>query len=165
MKNKTFRLLGLSTVFATALTIGFSSCKKDKNDNGGASGQFSATIGSNAFRPSQVEADLSQGFFEIAGIQVVSGDSLILDLGFPDTVTVNSKLNFYSSDLSYVTTKSLKFYSSSASSAHGSVTFTTVDKTNKKLAGKFSGVLYGIFGTSDSLVIKDGQFNTAYKAQ
>ena len=47
--------------------------------------------------------------------------------------------------------------------SHGTVTFTTVDKTNKKIVGKFSGVLYEHGSNPDSVIVKDGQFNTTYE--
>ena len=57
-----------------------------------------------------------------------------------------------------------KLYSGQDDKSHGSVTVTTLDKTNKKIAGKFEGVIYDAFGAKDSVVIKGGQFNTTYIA-
>lgn len=164
MKNKTFRLLGLSTVFATALTIGFSSCKKDKDDNGSSVG-LSATIGANAFKPKVVMGTLNGGYINVMGGAILPGDSAFLNVTFPDTVKVNTKLSFDISDLQLATFTASKLYSGNDSRSHGSVTVTTLDKTNKKVAGKFEGVIYNVFSsTIDSVVIKDGQFNTTYTA-
>src|SRR4051812_23537654 len=93
MKNKTFRLLGLSTVFAFTLAIGMTSCKKDKDDNNSSS-KFSATIGTTAFTPQAVTAMSFSGQIFIAGYMAKSGgDSSVLQIGFPDSVTINSKID------------------------------------------------------------------------
>jgi hypothetical protein len=162
MKNKTFRLLGLSTVFASAVLVGLSSCKKDKDDNNGSSAAFAATINGNAFKPKAVVALSHGGYIDIMGGQTVPGDSLYVDLAIPDSVTLGSKLTFEDAYIEIATFTSSKLYATPADGSHGTVTFTTVDKTNKKIAGKFSGVVYEAFGANDSMVIKDGQFNTTY---
>jgi hypothetical protein len=162
MKNKTFRLLGLSTVFASVVLVGLSSCKKDKDDNNSSSAALSATINGKAFKPIAVKAITDGTDIHIMGGQVVPGDSVFLDLYIPDSVTVNSKLDFEAAYIEIATFTSLELYATPASGSHGTVTFTTVDKTNKKIAGKFSGVVYEAFGRNDSMVIKDGQFNTSY---
>ncbi|THU34732.1 hypothetical protein FAM09_22300 [Niastella caeni] len=163
MKNKNLRLLGLLTVMAAALTIGISSCKKDKDDNG-SSAALSATIGGNAFKPRVVTGTSHNGYISVVGGQTLPGDSVFLDVTFPDTSKVNTKLNFDHADLQLATFTTSKLYSGNDSRSHGSVTVTTLDKTNKKVAGKFEGVIYNAFGGPDSVVIKDGQFNTTYKA-
>lgn len=162
MKNKTFRLLGLSTAFAAVLTIGFSSCKKDKDNDSSAA--LSATIGTNAFKPKAVLAASQGGYIQIVGGQTLPGDSVYLEVVFPDTVKVNTRLDFEVADLELATFSTSKLYDGSADKSHGSVTVTTFDKTNKKVAGKFEGVIYDAFGGTDSIVIKDGQFNTTYIA-
>ena len=158
MKNK--RLLGLSTAFAIALAIGVTSCKKDKNDSPGESAKLSANIGGTAYQPNKVVAWASSPYIVITSYQIRSNDTVSLQMSFRDTVTVNSKLVLDDIDLRYFNTKLTLNYMSDGDS-HGSVTFTTVDKTNKKIAGKFSGVIY--HGYNDSLVVKDGQFNTTYQ--
>ena len=163
MKNKTFRLLGLSTVFASVVLVGLSSCHKDKDDNG-SSAALSATIGANAFKPKFVGASSHGGYISVVGGQTLPGDSVYLDVTFPDTAKVNSKLSFDDADLQLATFTTSKLYSGQADRSHGSVTVTTYDKTNKKVAGKFEGVIYDAFGGTDSVVIKNGQFNTTYIA-
>jgi hypothetical protein len=163
MKNKTFRLLGLSTVFAFTLAIGMTSCKKDKDDNGSSAG-MSATIGTNAFKPKAVVATLQQGYVEVVGGAKMPTDSLVIEVVFPDTVKLNTKLSFEVAEIEMATINASKLYDSSDPRSHGSVTVTTLDKTNKKVAGKFDGVIYDAFGGTDSLVVKDGTFNTTYIA-
>ena len=163
MKNKTFRLLGLSTVFASALLVGLSSCKKDKDDNGSSAG-MSATVGTNAFKPKAVVATLQNGYIEVVGGAVLPNDSLVIEVLFEDTAKLNTKLTFAQAEIEMATINTSKLYDSSDPRSHGSVTVTTLDKTNKKVAGKFEGVIYDAFGGKDSLVVKDGQFNTTYIA-
>jgi hypothetical protein len=164
MKTKKRQLLALSTAFALALSIGVTSCKKDKDDSG-ASAQYSANVGGTAFKPNVVVAAEFFDFIMITGYEGRSGgDTVILDLSIPDTVTVNSKLTFDDNvGLDYYNHKQTFMYENYGK-AHGTVSFTTVDKVNRKIAGTFSGVLYSRSSSSDSVVVKDGKFNTSYTA-
>ena len=159
MKNKS--LLGLSTAFALTLAIGVTSCKKDKDDNNGASSKFSATIGTAAFAPQVVNAVDLGGDIMISGFSAKSGgDSSVLQINFPDTAKVNSTFDItsYIAGLSYWNTKGTIDYG--GLNSHGTITITAFDKAGKKVAGNFSGVIYNT--PYDSLVIKDGKFNTNY---
>ncbi|MFL5746230.1 MAG: hypothetical protein ACJ751_16265 [Niastella sp.] len=163
MKNK--RLLGLSAAFALTLAIGVTSCKKDKNNNDGAAGQLSATVGTESYKPSGVTGISFMGSISITGWRLNAQDSIFLQLQFPDTATVNSKLSLDDvADLFYYNAKGNLDYTSWNSRSHGTVTFSTFDKAGKKVAGSFSGVIYQSGSSSDSVVVKDGKFNTAYKA-
>jgi hypothetical protein len=148
----------LSVLVLCAAT--FSACKKDKNDNN-ASGQLSANVGGTAFQPVAVTSLLYSTELIVAGYQVKSGDSTVLSLTIPSTATVSSVLTFDDVDVDYYNSKS--DYTSFSSKSHGTVSLTTFDKTGKKIAGKFSGVLYQWGNANDSVVIKDGQFNTTYQ--
>ena len=163
MKNKS--LLGLSTAFALTLAIGVTSCKKDKDDNnGGSSAALSATIGTNAFKPIAITAVAQGTYIHIVGGATLPGDSVYLDVYFPDTAKLNTKISFKDdADLQLATFTTLKLYSGQDDRSHGFVTVSTYDKTSKKIAGTFEGVLYDAFGGKDSVVIKNGQFNTTYK--
>ncbi|WP_207511110.1 hypothetical protein [Longitalea luteola] len=162
MKNRNRKLLVLSTAFALALSIGVTSCKKDKDDNGAAS-QLSATVGGTAFQPKFVAAIGYSDEIIISGWQLAANDTTYLDLAIPDTVTVNSVLDFDDADVDYYAAKGSMNYTSWASKSHGTVSITSFDKTSKKISGKFSGVLYQWGSTTDSVVVKDGQFNTSYQ--
>ncbi|OQP50308.1 hypothetical protein A4H97_00215 [Niastella yeongjuensis] len=157
MKNK--RLLGLSAAFALTLAIGVTSCKKDKDDNGSSAG-MSATIGTNAFKPKLVGASLENKYVEVFGGQTLPGDSVYVTVDFADTVALNTKLPVKGLQVATFTTD--KIYSGYSTGSHGSITVTTFDKTNKRVAGKFEGVLYSAFTSGDSITVKDGQFNTTY---
>lgn len=147
----------LSVLVLCAAT--FSACKKDKDNN--ASGQLSATVGGTAFQPAVVTSLLYSTELMVAGYQLKSGDTTTLSLTIPSTATVSSVLTFDDVDVDYSNSKS--DYTSFSSNSHGTVSLTTFDKTGKKIAGKFSGVLYQWGNSSDSVVIKDGQFNTTYQ--
>ena len=154
----------MSAVLAFTLSIAITSCKKDKDENSGASAQFSATINGTAFKPSIVSAISWNNYIMITGYQATSGgDSLILDLNIPADATVDTKLTFENNaGLDYYNLKQTWSYGNYYPS-HGTVKLTTIDKTNKKVAGTFDCVLYPGSG-SDSVVVKDGKFNTTWKS-
>jgi hypothetical protein len=137
----------------------FSACKKDKDNN--AAGQLSANVGGTAFQPAVVTGLLYSTELIIAGYQVKSGDTTVLSLSIPSSATVNSALTFDDVDVDYYNSKS--DYTSLSSKSHGTVSVSTFDKSGKKIAGKFSGVLYQWGNSSDSVIVKDGQFNTSYQ--
>ena len=154
MKNLSLSLL---TVAILAL-ISTTACKKSKDSNGGG---LSATINGTAYSPSTVVGLYDQGFVDIDGYQITSGDTLWLSLEIPDTAHVNNPIDLYSGGITYTKLKSKNIYEAAFNGSHGSTTLTSFDKTNKKIAGKFSGVIYHSY--NDSLVVKDGQFNTSYE--
>jgi hypothetical protein len=137
----------------------FSACKKDKDN--GASGQLSATVGGTAFQPAAVTSLLYSTELIVAGYQIKSGDTTVLSLSIPASATATSVLDFDDVDVDYYNSKS--DYTSISSKSHGTVSLTAFDKTGKKIAGKFSGVLYQWGSTTDSVIVKDGQFNTSYQ--
>ena len=164
MKNKTTWLVALAPLFLIVLFAGISSCHKP-DDGPGAATQFSATINGESFQPTTVLSKAANGLFVITGLMPKAADTFQLQLLFRDTINVRSKLTFKNDEaiLFYINIKGSPTYSSWAWYAHGEVTFTTVDKTNKKLAGNFNGVIYIHGAPADSLVVKDGQFNITYK--
>ena len=138
----------------------FSACKKDKDDNN-ASGQLSANVGGTAFVPATVTGLSYSTEVIIAGYQIKSGDTTVLSLSIPSTATATSVFDFDDVDVDYYNSKS--DYTSISSKSHGTLSVTTFDKTGKKIAGKFSGVLYQWGNSADSVIVKDGQFNTTYQ--
>jgi hypothetical protein len=157
MKKTKFRLLSLA---AFALIIA-SACKKD-SDNGD-SGKFSASINGTAFQPSLAGALYAYDYITITGFQAVSNDSLVLSLDIPDTAHVNVPISFEDGRLSYTKSKSGDTYYSWGNGSHGSTILSSWDKTNKKIAGTFSGVVYPQYGGNDSIVVTNGQFNINYQ--
>jgi hypothetical protein len=157
MKNKSLQLLALSTAFALALSIGVTSCKKDKDDS---PKPLTATVNGSGFDPLYATANALQG--EIL-IEATAKDSSYITVSFPDTVKVNTTYKLDDAGLYYYNGKKNAMYTYFTSDAHGTITLSTFDKTNKKVAGKFTGVLYNWDGTKDSVTVTNGQFNTTYK--
>jgi len=148
----------LLSVAAIALLVAVTSCKKDKDSN---SSQLSATIGGAAYNPSVVVGSTEPDYIDVYGAQAKSGDSALLFLSIPDTAHVNEPITFDAWDLEYYNSKQTYDYASWMYGGGGTLTLSTYDKTNKKIAGKFSAVIYKSY--SDSIVISNGQFNTTYK--
>jgi hypothetical protein len=157
MKKTNLRLLSVA-VFAF---VAAPACKKDKDS--GDSGKFSATINGTAWQPSKAGAFYENNFVTIDGLQVQLNDSLALSLDIPDTAHVNIPISFAEGKLTYTKSKSSSIYISWGNSSHGFTILSNWDKTNKKVAGKLSGVVYSIFNPGDSIVITNGQFNITYR--
>ena len=58
-----------------------------------------------------------------------------------------------------------KDYNASYGWGHGTMTVTSVDTVNHKIAGTFSGTLHNFLDINDSVVLINGKFNTAYTIQ
>lgn len=157
MKNLSLRLLTVATLALISATA----CKKDKDSD--ESGKLSATINGTAYKPTSVAAIDYSGYITIAGLQIASGDSLVLSLDIPDTAHVNNPIDVYSGGITYTKTKNDITYTAIGNNSHGSTTLTSWDKTNKKIAGNFNGVIYVLGSSSDSIVVANGQFNTTYQ--
>lgn len=155
MKNLSLSLLSVAILALISTTA----CKKSKDS--GSSG-LSATINGAAYQPSQVTGIYAQGDITIAGVQVQGGDSLLLALDIPDTAHVNNPIDLYSGGITYTKWKSKNTYEYNFNGSHGYTTLTSWDKTGKKIAGKFSGVIYSVTNSNDSIVVTNGQFNTSY---
>lgn len=155
MKTKTRQLMALSTAFALALSISVTSCKKDKDEEK----PLSATVNGSGFDPLYVTANAQSGEIYIEG---TSKDSSYLIVTFSDTVKVNTTYDFNDAGIYYYDTKKNAIYTYFSSDAHGELTLSTFDKTSKKVAGKFTGVVYNWDGSKDSMVVTNGQFNTTY---
>jgi hypothetical protein len=164
MKLNATSLLGLSTI-AIATLFFASSCKKS-NSSSGASGQLSATVGTNSFQPALVVALDNQGHVGIAAIQVKNGDSLFLTVFVPDTAKAGQTValsTYGDGAITYNNSTGSVTFDSFETASHGTITVSSFDKTNKKVAGTFTGVLYSSINT-DSVKV-NGQFNTAYITQ
>lgn len=149
-------------IFPVALFITVTSCSK-KSDSPGASAQFSATVSGVAYEPSQVSGLDQYDYVNIAGLVVKSGDSISLSVSIPDTATGKTALNLTDAGVDYYDTGGSISFSSWYYPSHGSVTLSSWDKTNKKIAGTFTGVIYRGGSSNDSVIISNGKFNTSYQ--
>jgi len=152
----------LTGLTVTSVLILFAAgCKKD--NNGGGAG-VSATINGTAFQSQSLwtGGEHSGGLMTVVGGYIKPGDSTGIILEIHDSVKVGQPDNFYLSGLIYTrsTSSGEKDYSS-VSPGHGTLTLTTRDATNRKIAGTFSGVFYNE-QLDDSVKIQNGQFNVTY---
>jgi hypothetical protein len=161
MKLKFTSLLPFS-VFAISALLLTTSCKKDNKS--GASAQFSGTIGTTSFQPTQVLGIASGGYVGIAGLQLKNGDTLTFAVTVPDTAKVGQTILFSpyaDGEVDYYNTKGTIDYTSFTGYSHGTITISSWDKTNKKIAGNFTGVIYSFSNSDDSTKVS-GQFNSTY---
>jgi len=160
MKIKSTSLFSLLLIVVSTLFFS-TSCKKS---NSGSNG-ISATINGSGFNPSQTQAADLQGTIGVAGITVSGTDTLGISVSFNDTISVNKAQDIFTSDNVIVIYKKKSVqYDSWSDWSHGTLTVTTLDKANKKVAGTFSGVIYLSYNNigKDSIVITNGTFNTTY---
>jgi len=159
MKIKSTSLFSLLLIVVSTLLFS-TSCKK----SGGGSSGISATINGSGFNPGQTQAVDLQGGVTIAGMTVSGKDTTGIAVSFSDTITVNKSQDIFNSN-NVIVTYLIKgvSYDSWSDHSHGTLTVTTLDKTGKRVAGTFSGVIYNGFSNSlDSVVVTNGTFNTTY---
>ncbi len=159
MKRKNSYLQTIIAVTAFSILLMTFGCKKSSSpgtSSSGLTGSFSGTV----FQPSLV-VGLDQGsYLNVAGLQIKGTDSVGVLIDFPDNVSVNSSLTFSQAEVIYNDSKGTFDFESENTPSHGIVTVTSFDKTNLKVAGTYSGVIYD--NNNDSVVITNGTFNTAY---
>jgi hypothetical protein len=159
MKRKISYLPSIAALMAFSVLLMTFGCKKSSSSSssGGLSGSFSGT----AFQPSLVLGLDEGSYLNVAGLQLKGSDSVGVLIDFPDDSPLNTGLSFSSAEIVYNDSKGTFDFESDFSPSHGIVTITTWDKTNLKIAGTYSGVIYD--GNNDSVVITNGSFNTTYK--
>lgn len=141
-----------------------------KSNSGGTSSGMSATVSGSAWAtnfPTVGVFSTLASEFEIGGLQFKGGDSTAFALVFLSPVTVNSTISSGTGmlDIGYVDTKTQQEYDGGTTAGHSILTVTSYDSTGHKIAGTFSGVLYNITGGSDSLIVTNGKFSTAFTAE
>jgi len=155
MKFNATSLLSLSVIAVSTLFF-VTSCSKSNSNSSSTS--ISASLNGTAYQPAGVQAIDSLGTIGILGYK--DADTSALYVEFPDTVGLNKPLDI--TDYAYAEYhRGFLGYSSWIYGSHGTITVTSLDKTNKKVAGQFSGVLYAS-GIADSVVIVNGKFNSTY---
>jgi hypothetical protein len=158
MKIRTSSLLSLTTIAVTALVFA-ASCKKSSAE---PSSRLSVSINGTAFSPTQVSAFDYQGYIEVMGYKVAGADSSAVYIQLDDTTSLNKALDVSGgNDAQIIWTDKSVLYDSWNYLSHGALTLTAFDKTNKKVSGTFTGVLYESSG-QDSVRVTDGQFDAAY---
>jgi len=155
-----------SYVLLAIVFTNMTACKKNSSN---APNSFSATINNNSFQASGViGVDITSIYtFDILATQHSGSDSTVIELSFPDTLTVNKTYDiggsnsggafgtYYDGGLWYLTA-----YRSGVS---GSITLTSLDKSSHFVAGNFTGVAKSTAG--DSIVLNNGKFSSNYTQQ
>jgi len=141
-------------------------CKKSSSNTPSA---FSATLSNSSFQASTIiGVDIaSLNTFDILATQHSGTDSTVIELSFPDTLTVNKTYDiggtnsggafgtYYDGGLWYLTA-----YRQGVS---GSITLTSLDKNSHFVAGNFTGVAKSTAG--DTIVLNNGKFSSNYAQQ
>jgi hypothetical protein len=169
MKISSIRALAFIAISSASLLV-VASCSKSNNN--GSSAGISATVGgstwSNNFTVQGVYSQSGAAFI-IGGVQIKSGDSTGIDVGFGSPVTLNKALTSDGIvvDVVYIDGKTQAFYDGSPLTAggHSTITVTSYDSTGHKVGGTFNGVLYNESNSNDSIVVTNGKFNSSYQVQ
>lgn len=156
-----FAVIAAATIFTMA------SCSKS-NSNPGAT-VITATINGHSWTGQNFNLDAeyisAASFFSIN--DSLTTDSSYFNLEFPDSLVLNKPydaVNTPGVDIVYGIDSKFEYYDSYYYPGHGTLTVTSLDKTNKKIAGTFSGTFYtGSITASDSVIITKGNFNVTYK--
>jgi hypothetical protein len=161
-----FPLFIIGSFSLVTATVG---CKKS-NSSSGASGVMTATISGTSFAASSTtsQAIYSSAYrqFDIIGVQIKSGDTTAIELTWNAAAKVNFPIASDTSTLetSYFDSKTQASFDGGDLPGHSIITVTSWDSTNLKVAGTWSGVMYGITAT-DSIIVTNGTFNTTYIKQ
>jgi hypothetical protein len=161
--NRTMALLVISSAFFLAAT----SCKKSNSSSNGST-QLSATVGGNSFQPNAAAGiySTSDGLFELAAYEIKSGDTtgmaIYFDAPLPSQMNLPISSDTAYVDVQYTDSKSGFTYDGGQIAGHSLLTVTAWDSVHLKVTGTFSGVVYNIVNGSDSLIVTNGQFSTAY---
>ncbi len=169
MTLKISSLLTFSAITAATFFIA-TSCKKSNSSSGGGGTSLSATISGSAWSstiPSQNIYEHTVGIFQLIGGQFKSGDTTALYIEFNTPFPLHTAISSDTAnvDIDYVDAKTQVEYDGSPLwGGHTILTVSSWDSVNHKISGTFSAVLHNT-GGSDSLVVTNGNFNTAYTVQ
>jgi hypothetical protein len=101
---------------------------------------------------------------------VEGGDSISVDLAFPDTLSVNKSFHFggyaTGADVEFTDWKAPKWYTSGFgynAGGNSTVTITSLDKNSHTLQGTFSAVMW--YNSTDSMIVNSGKFNVNYQVK
>jgi hypothetical protein len=165
MKCKT-TLLAVSSFALFSLAV--ISCKKSNSSS--SSGSFTATIGSTAWTANEPVSGLYVSnitTFELGGEYLKTGDSTAFAISFAAPFILHAPISSDTAavDVGYVNATTQAEYDGGGIAGHSLLTVNSWDTVNHKISGTFSGVLYNITGGSDSLIVTNGAFTSAYTVQ
>ncbi|HLZ89160.1 MAG TPA: hypothetical protein VKQ52_18015 [Puia sp.] len=156
-------------VLALLTSLLLTNCSKN-NSSTNSQGTLSATVGSSAFTANQTFGAYysSLSTMTVIGLVPQGKDSTILQLSLPYPLTVDTTRSSDNTSfgLSYYTRSGSKSYDAFAGNGHAIFNISLFDTVNHKLSGTFSGTLLNDLNPStDSVVITNGKFTTAYSVQ
>jgi hypothetical protein len=169
MKLQTRIILTLFIIGSFSLVTATVGCKKSNSSSSG-SGTITANVSGVSFASSATTSQAiyssAYGQFDIVGAQVKGGDTTLIDLSWNAAPKLNFPISSDTSlmEISYFDSKTQAAFDGSDLPGHSIITITSWDSTNLKVAGTWSGVMYGISAT-DSIVVTNGTFNTTYIKQ
>ena len=159
------KLTALFLLFAVTLIAG---CHKN-NATTNSEGTLSATIGSSPYTASFTYGDYIAAIPGMIAIGLVPAgkDTTFLQVTLPYPLPLNLPFSTDSTSLglSYYNASHTKNYDAYTGFGHGLVTISLFDTVNRKISGTFSGTLINDLNYNDSVIITNGAFNTAYRAE
>jgi hypothetical protein len=145
-----------------AISVG---CKKSNTISNSSS--ISATMGSSNMSISGANESTwystDSSVFEMGGLYVNGKDTTVLAIQLVPPFTIGTPVTDWRSvSIDYYNYSTTADYYAGDGLGHFSLTVSSQDTINHRIVGTFSGTLYnGISGT-DSMVVTNGKFNTAY---
>ena len=167
-KTSTMRAKHPSLLVLVAITISTilsASCKKNHSNppNPYKSDTISAMVNGSAFVVTSAAAigshDTAFHQWNITGFKAI--DSASITLYIYDTIEVNKPVITKNSAVIYNSASEVG-YSSNVGTHNTTITVTSLDTTNHKIEGVFSGNLFSLNG--DSVVVTNGKFDVYYDA-
>jgi hypothetical protein len=163
MRTKQLTFFALTAIaVASILSTG---CKKNNNStpNPYKTDSLSATVNGSAFLVTGSEVygfyDTTRHSWSVTAFRTT--DSVGIALSISDSFVVNKPVTTPgSAAIEYLAQKGS--YDNYIGAGNTTITVTLLDTVNHKIAGTFSGDLYGNTGTNDSVVVTSGKFNVAY---
>ena len=163
----------LPAVFVVSLVSvgGLVSCSKNSSSTTTSDGTLTATVNGTAY---SAKSYVVAGYLSAYGQLIVQGDSIRsndtteIQVAMPYIPAVNVAVTTDSSQymgLTYLTPGKEYDAYFGLSASHGTLTLTGEDTVNHRVAGTFSGVLYNIVNSNDSVVITNGAFSSTYQVQ
>ena len=162
--NRAFTFVAISSAILLTIT----SCSKSNNSS--SSSGISGTVNGSAWANSYPTVGIfysAAGELDVLGAQMKGGDTTAIGVDIFTPFTLNSAVSLAGSNwtLSYIDAKTQMTYDAGTGASHGTITVTSYDSTGHKVGGTFAGTLYNTNGTSDSVVIGSGKFNSSFQVQ
>jgi len=161
MRFSSSRAMALA-VISSAFLLAAASCSKSNNNS--SNGSMTASINGTAWTANALisgQFSVASGGFQIGGLQLKSGDSIVLEVSFYSPVALDQTISSDSTGIDIECDKADSLFDGGPLAGHSTLTITSYDSIGYKVGGTFSGVLYNISGGSDSLVVTNGTFSTS----